>query len=128
MNPTVNPTSTTSVLLIDDDPDIRDALSDMLKHEGYLIHAVGTGREGIDRVQSTHYGAVLLDIGLPDMDGHEVARRLRSSERMRGVKLCALTGYGKLAERSAAFAAGFDEHLTKPVSPERLKRALEELA
>ena len=122
MNPTVNPTSTTSVLLIDDDPDIRDALSDMLKHEGYLIHAVGTGREGIDRVQSTHYGAVLLDIGLPDMDGHSVLKAL--SEADAELPVIILTGHVTEYNTVGPLTKGAFAYVIKPYNPRAIKAIL----
>jgi CheY-like chemotaxis protein len=63
---------------------------------------------------------VILDIGLPGMDGFEIARRIRANDKHAGVRLIALTGYGQAADRRAAEAAGFDAHLVKPVDPDRL--------
>ena len=65
------------VLIVDDDSDIRQALGDMLHAEGYRIHAVASGREAIAQASEVFYGAVLLDIGLPDLDGHAVLRSMR---------------------------------------------------
>jgi len=70
---------------------------------------------------------VLIDIGLPDMDGYEVARRLRSALNGRRIGLVALTGFGQPEDQRRAFDAGFDAHLVKPVSAERLKQVIAEL-
>jgi CheY-like chemotaxis protein len=68
--------------------------------------------------------AVILDVGLPHMDGLEVARRIRSNPRLNGVRLIALTGYGLASDRRATAQAGFDHHLVKPVQPADLFRAI----
>jgi CheY-like chemotaxis protein len=67
---------------------------------------------------------VLLDIGLPEMDGYELARRLRAMEKLAGVRLVAVTGYGQTDDRQRALAAGFDEHLVKPADIAALDRAI----
>ena len=67
---------------------------------------------------------VILDVGLPHMDGLEVARRIRSDQRHAGVRLIALTGYGLASDRKATAEAGFDHHLVKPVQPEDLFKAI----
>jgi Response regulator containing CheY-like receiver, AAA-type ATPase, and DNA-binding domains len=61
-----------SILIVDDDQDIRESLRDMLQHEGYSVHLAGTGADAIREATQAHYGAVILDIGLPDLDGHAV--------------------------------------------------------
>jgi CheY-like chemotaxis protein len=71
---------------------------------------------------------VLLDIGLPDIDGYEVARRLRAAPGGSAMFLVALTGYGQSGDEAAAYAAGFDRHMTKPVEPPTLARLLTEIA
>jgi len=73
-------TRATHVLIVDDDPDIREALSDMLEHEGYCVHAVGTGAEAIRRARETHYEAALLDMQLPDLHGHVVMKFLMDTD------------------------------------------------
>jgi CheY-like chemotaxis protein len=66
----------------------------------------------------------LIDIGLPDVDGYEVARQLRAAPGGRGIGLIAITGYGQAEDQRRAYEAGFDAHLTKPVAPERLRQVL----
>ena len=67
---------------------------------------------------------VLLDIGLPEMDGYEVARRLRQIPELKDVRLIAMTGYGQASDRERSAAAGFDDHLVKPVDPRKLQELL----
>ena len=117
-----NSANVTSVLLIDDDPDIRDALSDMLEHEGYLIHAVGTGREGIDRAREMHYGAVLLDIGLPDMDGHSVLKALGEADA--DLPVIILTGHVSEHNTVGPLTRGAFAYVIKPYNPRAIKAIL----
>lgn len=113
------------ILLIDDNKDATDTLAMLLQLEGHEVSAAYGARSGLEAVRSFQPAVVLLDIGLPEMDGYEVARRLRASAEGRGVRLIALTGYGQSEDRARARAAGFDDHLTKPVAMDRLQRAIE---
>src|SRR5437879_893323 len=81
-----------SILIVDDDPDIRESLGDMLQHEGYRVHLAGTGGEAIREANQAHYGAVILDIGLPDLDGHAVLRAPSQTDPQLPVII--LTGHG----------------------------------
>src|SRR6476659_1091381 len=69
-----------SILIVDDDPDIRESLHDMLVHEGYRVRPVGTGAAASQGAKESYYGAVILNVGLPDLDGHEVLKALRLPE------------------------------------------------
>src|SRR5690242_11316869 len=80
------------ILIVDDDPDIREALGDMLEHEGYHVHLVGTGMDAIREAKQAHYGTVILDIGLPDVDGHAVLHALSQTDPQLPVVI--LTGDG----------------------------------
>jgi CheY-like chemotaxis protein len=88
---------------------------------------VPDGKGVLPAVLATHPHAVLLDIGLPDIDGYEVARRLRSNPSTQFVPLIALTGYGQLRDKKAAALAGFDAHLVKPVEPARILETVEDV-
>jgi len=111
------------IALIEDHDDGREALVIALQLLGQDVQAAGSGEAGIELVQRIQPDSVLVDIGLPDMDGYEVARVLRA--RLGGhVRLFALTGYGQQADRKRSSDAGFDSHLVKPVSPEDLVRLL----
>lgn len=82
------------------------------------------GRQGLKRIESFHPDVALLDLGLPEMDGYELAGRLRAIRELSGIRLIALTGYSHATDRQRALAAGFDDHLIKPVDLAALERAL----
>ncbi len=112
------------VLIVEDNPDSRDLLESLLKMDGYTVTAVPDGASGLEAIRSDHPDVALVDIGLPGIDGYDVARRVRANLTDRPVRLVALTGYGRTVDREAVFEAGFDEHLVKPVDPEELARVL----
>jgi CheY-like chemotaxis protein len=89
----------------------------LLNMEGHDTRAVNTARAALLAVPEFQPEVVLLDIGLPEMDGYEVARRLRAQNGKHRMRLVAVTGYGQPADRRRTQAAGFDEHLVKPVEP-----------
>jgi PAS domain S-box-containing protein len=103
------------ILVVDDNRDAADSLGMLLELEGALVQVVYDGRSAVEAARATPPAAVLLDLGMPGMDGYEVARQLRSDEKLRGLRIVALTGWGQEADRERTRAAGFDHHLTKPV-------------
>jgi signal transduction histidine kinase/CheY-like chemotaxis protein len=103
------------ILVVDDNADAANSLSELLKMDGHQCQPAFSGEEALALAQSFDPDVVLLDIGLPRMDGYEVARRLRHSLLRKGATLIALTGYGQPEDRERAHAAGFDAHLVKPV-------------
>jgi signal transduction histidine kinase len=109
------------VLVVEDNEDNRDALRLLVEHLGHEVDAVEDGLRGVARALSDHPDVMLVDIGLPGLDGYEVARRVRSALGQ-DVKLVAVTGYGQPEDRRRAIAAGFDQHLTKPVDYDTLFR------
>ncbi len=112
------------VLVIEDNPDAREMLRVLLELKGHVVDAARDGRSGIKAAAAQAPDVVLIDIGLPDLSGYDVARALR--QRLGSeVRLIALTGYGDPAARRLANEAGFDRHLVKPVAPEHLMRALD---
>jgi CheY-like chemotaxis protein len=114
------------VVVVEDQADGREALAAYLERQGHEIRQAGTGQEGIEAALASTPDVVLVDIGLPDIDGYEVARRLRQSFGRR-VQLVALTGYGQPQDRVRAEEAGFDAHLVKPIDPPRLIETLGQL-
>ncbi|WP_341318499.1 CheR family methyltransferase [Paraburkholderia sp. IMGN_8] len=110
------------ILIIDDNADASEALAMLLANEGHQVETRLDGVSGISAAATFSPDVVLLDIGLPGMDGYEVARRLRESGSNRNVILVAVTGYGLPADRFRSAEAGFDHHLTKPVDYEALIR------
>jgi len=91
------------------------------------VHEAESGAEGLRMALSVAPDVALVDIGLPDLDGYEVARRLREDPATRHIRLVALTGYGTVEDRRRALAAGFDEHLAKPVELASLEALLRSL-
>lgn len=112
------------VLIIDDNQDAADTLADLVGLWGYEACVAYNGPSALDVARDHRPDFVILDIGMPAMDGFEVARRLRALPGFGGVVLTALTGYGQNNDRSRATDAGFDHHLTKPVDPEELRKLL----
>ncbi|HZM35030.1 MAG TPA: ATP-binding protein [Burkholderiales bacterium] len=112
-----------TLLLVEDNADERETLRMALELQGYDVIAAGEAGAALAAARRRRPAAALLDIGLPGMNGYELARVLRQ-ELGPGALLIALTGYGGIVEERRALAAGFDRHLTKPVEPRELSRAL----
>jgi len=116
------------ILVVDDYPDALDSLSMLLQAEGHEVDTANSGTKAIERAQAFRPRVVLLDIGLPDMDGYEVAQRLRELPETQLAVLIALTGYGQPEDRARSKRAGFDHHLLKPVDPDILSTLLTSVA
>ncbi len=115
------------ILLIEDNKDIAQSLGKLLGLLGHEATVALTGSEGLRLARRDHPDVVLCDIGLPDIDGYEVGRRLRSDRSLEGALLVALTGYAQPEDLERASAAGFDRHLAKPIELQVLKKVLAEL-
>jgi two-component system CheB/CheR fusion protein len=116
------------ILLVEDDADIRGTMQQVLEFDGCEVREAGDGPQALQAVEGGAFDAALVDIGLPGMDGYELARRLRQRFDAARLPLVALTGYGRSSDRQAAREAGFDAHLTKPVDPDELYRVLRSLS
>lgn len=114
------------VLVVDDNADSADSLGMLLRSLGTEVRTVYDGPLALEVVQDYRPDAVFLDIGMPGMDGLEVARRIRRYPGLEGVLLVALTGWGQPTDRELTRAAGFDHHLVKPAQPHILRRLLAE--
>ena len=99
----------------------------MLDLEGHEVRTAGDGLEALHVAEDFKPQVVLLDIGMPGIDGYETARRLRAQIWAKSTLLCALTGWGQEDDKRRARSAGFDRHLVKPVDPEELNRILAEV-
>src|SRR5262249_34301312 len=104
----------------EDNRDAAEMLRLLLEFSGHEVQVAHSGPEGVRAAQQGQPDVVLCDIGLPGMDGYQVARALRHDPATAGIRLIAITGYGRDEDRCQALAAGFHEHLVKPVDPERL--------
>ncbi len=109
------------VLLVEDNPDGREVLQAMLVLEGHTVRSEATGEAGVAAAQEFAPDIGLVDIGLPGIDGYEVARRIRRLPLPIQPRLIAISGYGQPRDQQLAYEAGFDLHLTKPVAPEFLR-------
>jgi PAS domain S-box-containing protein len=109
------------VLVVEDNPATAETLVMLLELLGHEVHVAHDGRAALELARATTPRVLLVDIGLPGMNGYEVARRAREDPQLRDAVLFALSGYGRDEDRAAALAAGFDGHLVKPVSAEVLE-------
>ena len=120
------------VLVVDDNIDLVMMFATLLRQQGYDVQAAYTGPEALKTAQQWRPDVVLLDIGLPELDGYEVARRLRSapieSATGQAMRLIAISGYGRDVDVALAREAGFDAHLVKPVDFKDLMRTMSRLA
>jgi CheY-like chemotaxis protein len=113
------------VLVVEDDRDTAETLQALLDLCGYQVTVARTSQQGIETARRLEPHIVLCDIGLPDSDGYVVASVLRQSSSSAAALLIAVTGYGEPKDRLRALAAGFDQHLVKPVDPKVLLHELQ---
>jgi two-component system CheB/CheR fusion protein len=116
------------VLVVEDNPDAAEGVRMLLEILGHQVQIAFDGAAAVELAREQAPDVMLVDIGLPGVDGYEVARRVRAEPSLARVALVALTGYGLDEDRAQARAAGFDHHLTKPVEPDALTRLVASLA
>jgi PAS domain S-box-containing protein len=114
------------VLVVDDSVDAAKTLAMLLRSWGHEVRIAHNGPDALQRAVGFQPHLILLDIGLPDMDGYEVARLIRQNDHLKGVHLVAVTGYGQDSDRQQSKDAGFDNHLLKPVEPADLRKLLDD--
>ncbi|NVB39071.1 response regulator [Pseudenhygromyxa sp. WMMC2535] len=117
----------TKLALVEDRPEIRETLAELLRDDGYQVFTASNGQAGLELIRKERPDVAVLDIGLPGIDGYELARRLRDDPATRKLPLIAMTGYGRGDDRESVRAAGFDEHLVKPVDVNEVIAALRRL-
>ncbi|HXO20029.1 MAG TPA: chemotaxis protein CheB [Thermoanaerobaculia bacterium] len=122
--PSPGPAAPRRVLVVDDNVDSADSLAVLLRLRGHEVEVAHDGPEALRAAGAFEPEVVLLDIGLPGLDGYQVARQLRQERRTAGALIVALTGYGQEEDQRRARESGFDEHLTKPVAPETIYNLL----
>ena len=108
------------VLIVDDDADSAESMAVLLEMGGHAVRTAVDGPGALAIAAEFAPQAVILDVGLPRMDGYEVVRRLRALDACRSSLVIALTGYGRAEDRTCALAAGFDDHIVKPADPDAL--------
>jgi CheY-like chemotaxis protein/anti-sigma regulatory factor (Ser/Thr protein kinase) len=113
-----------SILIVEDNDDARQMLQTVLALRGHEVRAARDGKTGLALAAVAPPDVALIDVALPDMDGYEVARRLRAALGARRIGLVAVTGFGQAEDQRRALEAGFDAHLVKPVTPEQLEQVI----
>ncbi len=115
------------LLIVDDNQDAANSLAILLRLQGHEVRVAHSGMAALEITKGYAPDLVFLDIGMPGMDGYEVARRLRQQPGLEKVVLTALTGWGQQEDRRRSAEAGFDHHLVKPPEPRVLEKLLAEL-
>ena len=111
-------------MVVEDNADSREMLCQLLALVGCESHAADTGLRGLELIDEVRPDVAIIDVGLPGMDGFELARQVRANPKHAHMYLVALTGYGQASDRARALRAGFDEHIVKPIGPDTLVRLL----
>lgn len=124
----VRPDAISTVLVVDDNVDAADSLALLLERFGLKVSVAYDGRGALDQFSLVTPDAVVMDIGLPIMDGYETARHMRAQQGDRALLIIALTGWGQPEDRKRTEAAGFDHHLVKPVLPSEIHSLLTQVA
>ena len=112
------------ILLAEDNLDAAEVLAKLLRLLGFEVEVTHDGYTAIHIANHSTPDFILLDIGIPDIDGYEAARQIRKNPKCKDSKLIAITGYGQEEDKSKSIDAGFDYHLIKPVGIEELKKIL----
>jgi len=120
-DPTLRPLK---AVVCDDAADLRELVAELLRMKGHEVFVCEDGAAALRVIADERPDVALIDIGLPEMDGYEVARRVRRAAAEKRVRLIAMTGYGQAVDRQNAMQAGFDAHIVKPASAEKIMRAL----
>ena len=119
------PVTALRIMVVDDNVDAAESLAMMLELDGHSVVRAHDARGAIALARDSRPNAMLLDIGLPGIDGYELARRLRALPEVDGAVMIAVTGYGQAEDRRRAEDAGFDHYLVKPVEFEALRSVLQ---
>jgi two-component system, sensor histidine kinase len=112
------------IVVIDDNDDIRETMQQLLQSLGHTVDVAADGLSGVELVLKERPQVALVDIGMPGLDGYQVAQKLRAELPPNQLRLVAMTGFGQSTDRDRALAAGFDSHLIKPARTEQIQRAL----
>jgi CheY-like chemotaxis protein len=123
-SPSRSSSSGLRVLVVEDNADARESFEMLLTLDGHQVCSAATGVKTLRLLDAFKPDAAFIDLGLPDMDGYELAKRLRADPRTASVHLIALSGYGREEDKEACRQAGFDVHLTKPVSLDTVREVL----
>jgi two-component system, chemotaxis family, CheB/CheR fusion protein len=106
-----------SALVVDDIPDVTDMLSVLMTHAGYDVTTATSARAAIALARDRKFDLIVSDIGMPEMNGYELAQALRGMPGYESIPMVAVTGFSMFDDRARSLTAGFNEHLTKPIDP-----------
>jgi CheY-like chemotaxis protein len=112
------------VLVVDDNSDITEMLAAVLRHAGYTVSTADSGTGALSAALARQFDVIVSDIGMPGMNGYELAQALRSFPQYRSTRMIAVTGFAMYDDRERALEAGFDTHLSKPIDPAALTQAI----
>jgi len=113
--------------VVDDVADVTEMLSVLLTHAGYEVSTAACARDAIALARDRHFDVIISDIGMPEMNGYELARTIRSLPGYEAVPMVAVTGYSMFDDRNRSLNAGFNEHVTKPIDPRSFLDLIEQL-
>ena len=116
-----------SALVVDDVSDVTELLSVLLTHAGYDVSTASCAQDAIAMAREYHFDVVISDIGMPEMNGYQLAEALRSLPGYEAVPMVAVTGYSMFDDRNRSLTAGFNEHVTKPIDPRAFLELIEQL-
>lgn len=116
-----------SVLVVDDVPDVTEMIGLYLKHAGYDVTTADSGQAALRMAQEKAFDVIVSDIGMPEMNGYELAESLRGRTEYQGIPIIAVTGYSEYDDSGRALRAGFNAHLTKPIDPSELLHLINQL-
>jgi CheY-like chemotaxis protein len=111
-------------MIVDDNRDAAEMLAEILDLAGFITIPLLNAQAALDKLAEFRPDCILVDIGLPVIDGYELARRIQALEDFKHVRLIAITGYGQASDYQRSLAAGFSEHLVKPVDTKRLEAVI----
>jgi len=116
-----------SALVVDDVTDVTEMLSVILSHAGYIVVTAASARDALEAARKQHFDVIISDIGMPEMNGYQLAREIRLLPSYSSVPMVAVTGYSMFDDKQRALNAGFNAHLTKPIYPRALLELIEQL-
>jgi CheY-like chemotaxis protein len=116
-----------SALVVDDVSDVTEMLSVLLTHAGYEVVSASSARAALEAVHRHHFDVIISDIGMPEMNGYQLAREIRQLPDYATVPMVAVTGYSMFDDKQRSLSAGFNAHLTKPIDPKVLLDLIEHL-
>ncbi len=114
-------------LVVDDVADVTEMLSVLMTHAGYRVATASSAKAAIELARESQFDVVISDIGMPEMNGYELARTLRALPGYEQVPMVAVTGYSMFDDRNRSLVAGFNEHITKPIDPRAFLELIEQL-